>query len=151
MLWLSSTSGLCSVPGDRRTCLCVATFRSRLKAKASRIINNSIIAREYIGLSRITMPVPWLYAGFPALVDKGFGGRFEELARLHPPGSSDVSKARSTPTCLTHVSELFYACMCLSPVCYQYALRIRRCYRGCIEYVCCKLRSSMSPTYNPIK
>lgn len=39
------------------------------------------------------MGTAWLYAGFPALIDNGFGERFEELARLHPPGSSDVTQA----------------------------------------------------------
>lgn len=65
------------------------------------------------------MPAPWLYAGFPALVDNGFGERFEELARLHPPGSSDVSKARSTP----------------SVSCVRFVLRTRACRLFVTRYV----------------
>lgn len=71
------------------------------------------------------MGTAWLYAGFPTLVDKGFGERFEELARLHPPGSSDVSKARrSTPYIYLMIS------------CVRFVLRARVVYGGTAAAVC---------------
>lgn len=55
------------------------------------------------------MGTAWLYAGFPALIDNGFGERFEELARLHPPGSSDVTQASTR----THVHTNHEYCLLL--------------------------------------
>lgn len=49
------------------------------------------------------MGTAWLYAGYPGLVNNGYGERFEELTREFPPESSDVSKASSYAETLKHV------------------------------------------------